>query len=127
LAFNLIPWAILTTVASPIIEILDQVSSFSYEVSIGFWGFVIFSILYGLFFSLPLLGICYLAFNRLTRKQSKSVNIILLMDLLGILGIITTFHFLTPYADYKIYLCYSLALIISSLFPNVYKQVKESS
>jgi Sec-independent protein secretion pathway component TatC len=117
--------AILTTVATLIIEMLDQGSYYAYEVSTGFWGFAIFSILYGLFFSLPLLGICYLVFNWLTRKQLKSVYIILWMDLLGIMGIITTFHFLTPYADYKIYVCYSAALIISSLFSKVYKPVTE--
>ena len=119
--------AILTTVTTLVIEMLDQGSYSSYEISGGFGGFIIFSILYGLFISLPLLGICYLVFNWLTRKQSKSVKIILWMDLLGILGIITIFHFFIPYADFKIYLCCSVALIISSFLSKVYKPVNKST
>ena len=76
--------------------------------------------LYGLVFSLPILGICYFFFKITTRKQMPGFLVKAITDSLCLLGVFITLKYVAPYAKLSLTLIYSASVIMSSLFYKVY-------
>jgi hypothetical protein len=121
--FPLQVWLLSCGVISPLLLlILSWIKDSGAFSDSKYYLVLLYSILIGLFFSIPVLALMYFIQVLLFRTRMSILNIKILAVLFYILGLMVTIHFVLPGAEDVIYYIYLLGTILSSLFFHVTKK-----
>lgn len=110
-------WLTSLTLGPLIMIIYDMVDNSKLMNDAG--GIFFLFLVFGLLFSLPLLVLYALTYNFLTKNIKSNLMIKVILNLLGVLGIVITFSLIKGSMTVMASVFYSIGLIIASLFYNI--------
>lgn len=117
LAYPLKHW--LTSLSiGPLMMIIYDAFSSSKLMNDAFVTCLLF-VTFGLFFSLPVFILYVLVYNRIIKTDQSNLTIKIILNIIGVIGVVTTFSVIKGSITMVASICYSIALITGSIFYKV--------
>jgi hypothetical protein len=114
-------WLSTIGIVAPLLMIINGVFNSNNQTSAADSALLFVTIIFALFFSMPVLIVHYLVFNLLIKKQLKAFGIKLILCIISIAGIYIIFHLIRGSMEYIMSAIYSLSVILPSFIFKIYQ------